>query len=142
MNPDTCLCQCNSAHFEIVRCDENNRYVYLRVSPEFCKRLFSVVSPFPLSQSGLWGNVVNSNGDRQLVSTRPPAYFLSCHREGQLPGCLFQWDNVSAQCRTGRHGKELHTQVADLGLFLPYHTHLCQTTPNSHLLKRGALKGF
>lgn len=49
----------------------------------------------------MWGNF---SEDRQLVIAHPPQDYLYCEKEGRLPGCLFKWDNTSAQCKPGRHG--------------------------------------
>ena len=56
-------------------------------------------------QNGVWGGVDNSSGYRKLITNRAPGNYLECRRDGRLSGCLFQWDNTSAQCRDGRHGK-------------------------------------
>ncbi len=45
-------------------------------------------------------------GTRELITGYPPANYLSCddNDQGRLPGCLFMWDNVDAQCVSGREG--------------------------------------
>ena len=50
-----------------------------------------------------------SDGVRQLITGRPPVDYLACNHgsQGRLPGCRFEWDNVDAQCVTGRQGIEL-----------------------------------
>lgn len=53
-------------------------------------------------------------GTRELITGYPPANYLSCddNDQGRLPGCLFMWDNVDAQCVSGREGNQnnLYTQ--------------------------------
>ena len=47
-----------------------------------------------------------SDGVRQLITGYPPVGYLTCSdgSQGRLPGCRFKWDNVDAQCVTGRQG--------------------------------------
>lgn len=60
----------------------------------------------PVSKSGVWGGFLDSDGVRRLTTAYPPFNYLSCETfgEGRLRGCFFQWDNIDAQCRTGRFG--------------------------------------
>ena len=56
-------------------------------------------------QEGIWGRTrVNKNGVRTLITAKVQPGYLKCTLQGRLPGCLFQFDNVSAQCTDGRTG--------------------------------------
>ncbi|XP_019851702.1 PREDICTED: uncharacterized protein LOC109581757 [Amphimedon queenslandica] len=77
---NTSLCTCDNSNSDIIRCDEQNRYVYLR--------------------SGIWGR--GRNG--RLLTTRVLPGYIYCDAQGRLPGCRFQFDNETGQCQEGRIG--------------------------------------
>ena len=56
-------------------------------------------------QDGLYARMSESGGKLSLVSGAPPS-FLHCSRQGQLPGCLFMFDQVDQQCADGRTGEQ------------------------------------
>lgn len=56
-------------------------------------------------QEGIWGGTQEKDGERVLVTTRVLPGYLTCARDGRLPGCLFQFDDVDSQCSSGRIGK-------------------------------------
>ena len=59
----------------------------------------------PSSQEGIWGDVTtNEGGERVLITARVQPGYIGCRPQGRLPGCLFEFDNVDAQCRDGRKG--------------------------------------
>ena len=56
-------------------------------------------------QEGLYARVREGGGELSLVSGAP-ASFLHCSRQGELPGCLFMFDQVDQQCADGRTGEQ------------------------------------
>ena len=60
------------------------------------------------SQEGIWGGVIVDNGARRLVTARVQPGYVTCTPQGRLPGCLFKFDDLEAQCRTGRQGRCLY----------------------------------
>lgn len=44
------------------------------------------------------------DGERVLATARVLPGYLKCVRDGRLPGCLFQFDDIDSQCSTGRKG--------------------------------------
>ena len=75
------VCECNTGIQDVLRCDENNRYVYLR--------------------EGIWGT---NDSARNLMKARVLPGYVFCNRQGRLSGCKFQFDVPNKQCRTGRTG--------------------------------------
>ena len=57
-------------------------------------------------QEGRYAWVPEGSNELRLVSGAPPS-FLHCSRQGQLPGCLFMFDQVDQQCAEGRTGEVL-----------------------------------
>ena len=57
------------------------------------------------SQEGTYA-YQDKNGSLALLSGIPAA-LVSCQRMGELPGCLFKFDDPDAQCANGRRGKTL-----------------------------------
>ena len=57
------------------------------------------------SQEGTYA-YQDENGSLALLSGIPAA-LVSCKRMGELPGCLFKFDDPDAQCADGRRGKTL-----------------------------------
>lgn len=99
-------CTCDIERSSIVRCDDNNRYVYLTVS-QFIYIESNIVHTWFIIviQEGIWGGVKVQDGRRTLITARVQPGFITCHREGRLPGCKFQFDRTDHQCRRGRKGK-------------------------------------
>ena len=56
-------------------------------------------------QEGLYAWVDESDDELRLVTGTPPS-FLHCSRQGQLPGCLFMFDQIDQQCADGRTGEQ------------------------------------
>jgi hypothetical protein len=75
-----CVCSTNDPF--VLRCDDNNRYVYIREG-NYAYQL--------------------ENGSLTLLSGVPAA-LLNCKRLGQLPGCLYKFDDPDEQCAPGRKG--------------------------------------
>ena len=63
-----------------------------------------MISPVSLTQEGLYALVNEGSNELSLVPGTPPS-FLSCSRQGGLPGCLFMFDQVDQQCADGRTGE-------------------------------------
>ena len=40
-----------------------------------------------------------------LTTARVQPGYVTCQRQGRLPGCLFEFDNINGQCREGRMGE-------------------------------------
>ena len=59
-------------------------------------------------QEGIWGGVQDKDGERVLVTARVLPGYLTCARDGHLPGCLFQFDDIDIQCNSGRKGIPAH----------------------------------
>ena len=55
-------------------------------------------------QEGIWGGNLSKSGVRTLITARVQPGYVNCTRQGRLPGCLFMFDNGTAQCREGREG--------------------------------------
>ena len=64
-----------------------------------------IVHNLILIQEGIWGGVIEDSGARRLVTARVQPGYVTCTPQGRLPGCLFKFDDLGAQCRTGRQGK-------------------------------------
>eukprot|EP00731_Ephydatia_muelleri_P012527 Em0006g1421a len=79
LNNDS-ICQCNPDEKIMIRCDDNNRYIYIK--------------------PGLW---VNYTADNTLYYGKSIPWYLGC-TYGNLPGCLFLFDDVDAQCGPNRKG--------------------------------------
>ena len=47
------------------------------------------------------------DGIRTLITTRVQPGYVQCDSQGRLPGCLFKFDDVDAQCKEGRKGKNV-----------------------------------
>jgi len=57
-------------------------------------------------QEGIWGAVQeNERGIRMLTTARVQPGYVTCQRQGRLPGCRFEFDNINGQCREGRMGE-------------------------------------
>lgn len=92
-------CVCDTGNTNILRCDDNNRYLYLR--------------------EGIWGGVENgTDGTRRLITARVQPGYVTCRPQGRLPGCLFEFDDVTAQCREGREGPLCGTCIKNHGVTL------------------------
>ena len=104
------VCVCNTSHPDITRCDQSNRYIYIRVSWQqhqilySCFCAFIMVSPVSPTQEGHYALVDESSKELRLMSGTPPS-FLHCSRQGGLPGCLFMFDQVDQQCADRRKGE-------------------------------------
>ena len=69
--------------------------------------IYVYLNPFLLvcSQEGTYA-YQDENGSLALLSGIPSA-LVSCQRMGELPGCLFKFDDPDSQCADGRRGKTL-----------------------------------
>ena len=47
---------------------------------------------------------MEEDGARMLVTARVQPGYVTCTSQGRLPGCLFKFDDLQAQCRSGRKG--------------------------------------
>ena len=56
-------------------------------------------------QEGLYARVSEDGDELNLVSGAPPS-FLHCSHQGELPGCLFMFDEVDQQCADNRTGEQ------------------------------------
>lgn len=45
------------------------------------------------------------DGVRKLITARVQPGYVDCEPQGRLPGCLFRFDDVDAQCSNGRKGE-------------------------------------
>ncbi len=61
-------------------------------------------------QSSIWAN---ESEDGKLITARVQPSFVNCVRDGQLPGCRYQFDDPNAQCTQGREGINLVDQFAE-----------------------------
>ena len=68
-----------------------------------CRLSACMVSPVRHMQEGRYAWVHEDGAKLSLVSGTPPS-FLNCSRQGELPGCLFMFDQVDQQCADGRTG--------------------------------------
>ena len=57
----------------------------------------------------------DENGSLALLSGIPAA-LVTCRRMGELPGCLFEFDDPDAQCADGRRGKTLYLVIIAIQL--------------------------
>lgn len=78
------MCVCNSTDTDVIHCDSNSRYIYVREGTyahfeEFQERTFILYDGIPTS-------------------------LLNCNRKGQLPGCMVKFDDPYNQCTNGRTG--------------------------------------
>ena len=46
-----------------------------------------------------------------LTTARVQPGYVTCQRQGRLPGCLFEFDNIDRQCRDGRKGKSCDIEM-------------------------------
>ena len=75
-------------------------------------------------QEGRYAWVHEGSDELNLVSGAPPS-FLHCSRQGELPGCLFMFDQVDQQCAEGRTGECTSSHIS-LSLFLTCTMHAHQ----------------
>ena len=55
--------------------------------------------------------MIEKNGARVLVTERVQPGYINCRRQGRLPGCLFKFDNGEDQCRSGREGEPVGSNL-------------------------------
>jgi hypothetical protein len=95
-NTESGECKCDTSDSDILRCDDNNRYLYLR--------------------EGVWGGT--EEGQRQLITERVQPGYVTCTPQGRLPGCLFEFDKPNSQCRSERKGRLCGTCQEGYGVTL------------------------
>ena len=52
---------------------------------------------------------MDPDGVRSLNTAKVQPGYLNCTLQGRLPGCLFQFDNINAQCTNGRTGMAINS---------------------------------
>ena len=66
----------------------------------------------PIVQEGTWGGT--DDDERSLITARVQPGYVNCRAQGRLPGCLFEFDDIDAQCRSERTGERLTSYVSEI----------------------------